>query len=105
MLEYTSRDTSVGARLDAALYKASIVCGFEFPVEPSELVSMEATLVWSWMTSALIRAQALPEGSEERAAFLEVEFVRIKEALEMAPETMRKKREELRGTLAPFFRL
>lgn len=104
MLDYTSRVTSVGSRLQAELFKASIICGFKFPVDPSELVSMEATVAWNWMTSAFIRAQAFPEGSEERAAFLETEFSRVKDALDKAPETMREKREKLRRTLAPFFK-
>ena len=104
MLEYTRQVVSVSSRLEAALFKASIVCGFEFPVDPNELVSMEATVVWSWMTVAFIKAQAFPEGSEERATFLETELSKVKDALEKAPETMRKNREELRRTLAPFFK-
>lgn len=103
MLEYTKQVTSVGARLDAALFKASVICGFGFPVEPNELVPMEAAVVWSWMTGTLIKAQAYSEGSAERAEFLEAEFSKIREALEEAPEAMRRKREELRRVLAPFF--
>jgi len=103
MLDYTSRVMTVGSRLDAALYKASIVCGFKIPVVPNTLVSMESTVVWSWMTSAFIRAQAFPEGSEDRASFLDSELTKVKEALDKAPKTMREKREELRKILAPFF--
>ena len=103
MLDYTDRVMTVSSRLDAALYKASIVCGSKIPLDPNTLVSMESTVVWSWMTSAFIRAQAFPEGSEDRVSFLDSELTKVKEALDKAPETMREKREELRKILAPFF--
>ncbi len=103
MLEYTSRVTSAASRLQAALFKASIVCGFKFPVDPNELVPMEGAVVWGWMTSALIRAQTFPESSEARASFVETKLTRVKEALDKAPGPMREKREVLRKTLAPYF--
>jgi len=105
MLEYTHQVQAVSLRLHAALFKASIVFGFEFPIDPNELVPLEGATVWSWMTSALIKAAALPEGSESRDKLLEEEFARVQESLDAAPAAMKKRREELGDILRPFFRV
>lgn len=103
MLEYTTRVVEASSRLEAALFKASVVCGFEFPVAKNELIPLEAMCVWGWMTSAFIKAQGLVEGSEERQEFLTERFSEVKTALDAAPAKMREKRAELRKILAPYF--
>lgn len=105
MLDYTRQVQAVGARLHAALFKASVICGFEFPIDPNELVPLEGAVVWSWLTMAFIKAAALQEGSQERRQLLDEEFEKVKEALDKAPEAMNARREELKSILTPFFQV
>jgi len=105
MLDYTRQVGAVNARLDAALFKASVICGFEFPIDPNELVPLEGAVVWSWLTMAFIKAAALQEGSQERRQLLDKEFTKVQEALDKAPKAMNARREELKSILAPFFRV
>jgi len=103
MLGYTRQVQAVGARLHAALFKASVICGFEFPIDPDELVPLEGAVVWSWLTMALIKVAALQEGSQERRQLLDEEFAKVQEALDKAPEAMNARREELKSILTSFF--
>lgn len=105
MLDYTRQAQAVGARLHASLFKASVICGFEFPIDPNELVPLEGAVVWSWLTMAFIKAAALQEGSQERRQLLDEEFEKVKEALDKAPEAMNARREELKSILTPFFQV
>jgi len=103
MMEYTRQVHQVDSQLEAALFKASVVCGYELPIDSSNLVPPEAGVVWSWLTMAFIKAAALPEGAAERKALLEEEFRKVEEMSKQAPEAMDRARGELRRILAPLF--
>ncbi len=103
MMGYTRQVEEVSSQLEAALFKASVVSGYELPIDPNVLVPLEAGVVWSWLTMAFIKAAALPEGSPDRKALLEEKFRKVEEMSEQAPEAMRLARNELRRVLAPLF--